>query len=129
MNYRTKTQKLKFCTPMIKRVGPREELLQVANCSSVLYIIRSYQKMGKKRIDIREMVERLSQPNREDTDVEAVCDAIDFLEYIDDSYAKEKSFLVAELKKSDDDETLNFIICVLRIMNNTLVSLFYTSMF
>jgi len=76
--------------------------------------------MDEIRVDIQEMVRRLRLPNRDEVDIFAIPDAIDFLEYIDDSYANEKPFLVAQLKESDDDETISFIICVLRIINNTL---------
>lgn len=76
--------------------------------------------IDKIRVDIREMVERLCQPNRDEVDVYAVDDAIDFLNYIDDSYSIEKPFLISKLRESNDIETLNFIICVLKIMHRTL---------
>lgn len=76
-------------------------------------------RLSKIRINIKETVERLK--TRDVTgDTYAVDDAIDFLCGINDSYADEIPFLIEELEKAEEEETLNFIICVLKIMNNTL---------
>jgi len=76
--------------------------------------------MDKVKVDIHEIISRLEQPQRDQIDIFAVSDAIDVLEYIDDTYIAEKAFLAAKLKESNDDETLNFIICVLRIINHSI---------
>jgi hypothetical protein len=76
-------------------------------------------ELMKTRIDIKGTVHRLK--DRMSTgDTYAVDDAIDFLCGIDNSYSNEIPFLIEALAEAEDEETLNFIICVLKIMNNTL---------
>lgn len=90
-----------------------------------LYLRRQHQdtkeRLSKVRIDIRQTVERLKTRHLTG-DEYSVDDSIDFLVGINATYSDEVPFLLDELEKAEEEETLNFIILALEAIGNALTS-------